>query len=175
MKNPFPAIFLMLLTLGLPFPRVAPAPDRAKSSIVPDQSNTQEAGAGWTNLVNHALQTFTPSLSKLARVEIELVVANPGPEEDTISLTVRDPQGEAMAVADQTVRVSDCGWVGYDFSEGGLDVTPGKVYSIEVSGGTLFGWKYAADGYARGEARFNDKPLLQDAHSSFLFRTFGGT
>jgi len=174
MKSPVPAILLMGLILGLPLPGVAGERGGAKSSTALDQSNTKEAGAGWTNLVNHAMQTFIPSLPKLARVEVELVVANPGTKEDSIQMTVRDLQGNEIVVADKTVLVPECGCVVFDFSEGGLEVTPGKVYSIEISGGTLFGWKYSADGYKGGEAFFNGKPLLPDAHASFLFRTFGG-
>jgi hypothetical protein len=60
------------------------------------------------------------------------------------------------------------------FPTGGLRVSPGQLYSIELSGGAgLFGWKYVVGGYANGAASFNGKPLLRDARSTFLFRTFG--
>lgn len=61
------------------------------------------------------------------------------------------------------------------FAFGGLEVSPGKVYSIRLSGGTVFGWKYVVGGYKKGSASFNGRPLLRDARSTFLFRTFGGT
>jgi hypothetical protein len=42
-----------------------------------------------------------------------------------------------------------------------------------LSGGITFGWKYVVGGYEKGEATFNGKPLLSQARSTFLFRTFG--
>jgi hypothetical protein len=44
---------------------------------------------------------------------------------------------------------------------------------MKLSGGTTFGWKYVVGGYEKGDATFNGKPLLADARSTFLFRTFG--
>jgi hypothetical protein len=61
------------------------------------------------------------------------------------------------------------------FPNVGLPVSPGQVYSIQLSGGTVFGWKYVVGGYASGAASFNGKPLLGDTRSTFLFRTFGAS
>lgn len=138
-----------------------------------DQSYTDDSGAGWTNLVNEAVQTFTPSLPKLARVEVQLVEANPGSAEDVVTVTLLGSTGQPMVVAEKILSTEHIGWVSFVFANGGLDVTPGEVYGIEVQGTTRFGWKYAAKGYGRGEALFNGKPLLKGAHSSFLFKTFG--
>jgi len=55
----------------------------------------------------------------------------------------------------------------------GVDVSPGQTYSIRLTGGPTFGWKYVVGGYPKGAATFNRKPLLQTARSTFLFRTFG--
>ncbi len=55
----------------------------------------------------------------------------------------------------------------------GIDVTPRGIYWLRLKGGTLFGWKYVVGGYEKGAATFNGKPLLKQAHSTFLFRTFG--
>src|SRR5205823_4855119 len=60
----------------------------------------------------------------------------------------------------------------FDFPNGGLEVTPGDLYSIRLRGGMTFGWKYVLYGYQRGSAWFNGRPL-GNARSSFLFRTFG--
>lgn len=46
------------------------------ASMTPDQVNTAGWDEGWTNLVNDVEQTFTPSLPRLAGVEVELVVGN---------------------------------------------------------------------------------------------------
>jgi hypothetical protein len=52
-------------------------------------------------------------------------------------------------------------------------MTPGQTYSLKLSGGVTFGWKYMVGGYANGEAAFNGKPLLHTAPSTFLSQTFG--
>jgi hypothetical protein len=152
---------------------VKPAIATEETMIRLDQSNTDDSGAGWTNLVNHALQTFTPTLPKLVRIEIWLVEANPGSAEDAVTLTLLSPTGQPMVAAEKVLRADQTGWVLFVFSNGGLDVTPGEVYGIEVNGTTRFGWKYVAKGYGRGEALFNGEPLLKGAHSSFLFKTYG--
>jgi hypothetical protein len=89
-------------------------------------------------------------------------------------MTLLNTGGEPMAVVAKTVPVDACRHVLFIFPYGGLRVSPGQLYSIELSGaGSLFGWKYVPGGYAYGTASFNGKPLLQDARSTFLFRTFG--
>ncbi len=145
----------------------------AETTIRLDQSNTDDSGAGWTNLVNHAVQTFTPALPKLVRIEIWLVEANPGPAEDAVTVTLLSSTGQTMVVAEKVLPADHTGWVPFVFSNGGLNITPGEVYGIEVNGTTRFGWKYVAKGYGRGEALFNGEPLLKGGHSSFLFKTFG--
>lgn len=152
---------------------VKPAPEQAGTPVRLDQSNTMESGAAWTNLVNHAVQTFTPSLPKLVRVEVQLVEANPGAKEEAVALTLLGSRGQSMAVAEKVLSASEAGWVPFVFANGGLDVIPGEVYGIEVQGTTRFGWKYVAKGYGKGEALFNGEPILKGAHSSFLFKTFG--
>jgi hypothetical protein len=88
-------------------------------------------------------------------------------------MTLFDAAGQSLPTVSKTVKVADCGHVRFAF--GGLEVSPGKVYSIRLSGETVFGWKYVVGGYQKGSASFNGRPLLQDARSTFLFRTFGGT
>jgi hypothetical protein len=152
---------------------VKPSTVTEETTIRLDQSNTDDSGAGWTNLVNHAVQTFTPALPKLVRIEVWLVEANPGPAQDAVTLTLLDTTGRATVIAEKVLPADHTGWVSFVFSNSGLDVTPGEVYGIEVNGTTRFGWKYVARGYGRGEALFNGEPLLKGAHSSFLFKTFG--
>jgi hypothetical protein len=152
---------------------VKPSTVTEETTIRLDQSNTDDSGAGWTNLVNHAVQTFTPALPKLVRIEVWLVEANPGPAQDAVTLTLLDTTGRATVIAEKVLPADHTGWVSVVFPNGGLDVTPGEVYGIEVNGTTRFGWKYVARGYGRGEALFNGEPLLKGAHSSFLFKTFG--
>jgi hypothetical protein len=138
-----------------------------------DQSSTSDHTTAWTNLLNQARQTFMPSLPKLTKVEVELTLANPGPPDDRLTLHVFDPQGKPLVIAEKTVAASAAGWVSFVFADGGLDVTPGQTYAIQVQGDALFGWKYVVGGYSKGEALFNGKPLLSGARSSFLFCTYG--
>lgn len=60
--------------------QVAPATKNLtapRKSMTPDQANTKPWKNAWTNLNNAVQQTFVPSLPRLTRVQVELVVANP--------------------------------------------------------------------------------------------------
>jgi hypothetical protein len=153
-------------------PTGAPPPGQ-QASLVTDQANTAGWVGAWTNLVNDVEQTFRPTLSRLVGVEVELVTGNAGAAEDQLTLTVQDATGETMAVVTEDVRTADCDQVLFAIPKGGVDVTPGQTYRLKLSGGTTFGWKYVAGGYEEGTATFNGKPLLPNAQSTFLFRTFG--
>ena len=148
-------------------------PLASHSSRTPDQANTAPWKDAWTNLLNDVRQTFTPSLPRLTRVEVELVVANPGPSDDELTMFLGNAGGDVLAVVSKTVPVADCGHVLFVFPNGGLRVSPGQVYSIRLSGGSVFGWKYVVGGYASGAASFNGRPLLPNSRTTFLFRTFG--
>jgi len=145
------------------------------ASRTPDQANTAPWENAWTILQSNVLrQSFTPSLPRLTAVEVELVEANPGSASAEVTMTLLTAGGEPQAVVAKTVPVDACRHVLFILPYGGLRVSPGQLYGIELSGGGgLFGWKYVLGGYAYGAASFNGKPLLQDARSTFLFRTFG--
>jgi len=132
-----------------------------------------EMDKGWTNLVNDVEQTFTPSLTKLVGVEVQLVVGNAGAAQDHLTLTVLDATGRTVAVLTESVQTADCDQVMFVIPQGGVEVTPGQTYRLKLSGGTTFGWKYIVGGYEKGAATFNGKPLLPNERSTFLFRTFG--
>jgi hypothetical protein len=138
-----------------------------------DQANDAAWANAWTNLVNDVRQTFTPSLRKLVAVEVELVVGNPGPRDDTLTMMLLDADERSVATVSKTVPTADCERVLFVFPNGGAEISPGQPYSLRLSGGTTFGWKYVVDGYEKGSASFNGHPLLRDARSTFLFRTFG--
>src|SRR5580700_7687537 len=138
-----------------------------------DQANTAPWKDGWTNLEGNFLrQTFTPSLPRLTAVEVELVVGNHGPDSAEITMNLENAEGKLLALVSKTVPADDCEHVLFVFPNGGLQVSPGQVYAIKVSGGRgVFGWKYVVGGYPNGVASFNDKPLVRDTRSTFLFRT----
>ena len=144
------------------------------ASMQPDQVNTAGWEKAWTNLLNDVEQSFAPSFPKLLGVEVELVVGNPGAREDDLTLTVLDEKDQKLVSVTQTVEVSNYDRVLFAVPNGGIELTPGQVYRMRLSGGATFGWKYVVGGYEKGDATFNGKPLLSQARSTFLFRTFGG-
>jgi hypothetical protein len=144
-----------------------------QASMVPDQVNTAGWDNAWTNLVNDAEQSFTPSLARLTAVEVELLVGNPGIPEDDLTLTVLNETGATLAVVTKSVSTANCDQVMFMIAKDGLEITPGQTYRLKLTGGTTFGWKYVVRGYKKGAATFNGKPLLAEARSTFLFRTFG--
>jgi hypothetical protein len=144
-----------------------------KLSMQPDQVNTAGWDKAWTNLLNDAEESFTPSASKLLGVEVELVVGNPGESEDELTLTILDAHGQGVVAVTQKVQARNCDREMFVMPSGGAEIMPGGVYWIRLTGGSTFGWKYVVDGYENGQATFNGKPLLAQARSTFLFRTFG--
>jgi hypothetical protein len=143
------------------------------TSMRTDQVNAAHWDKAWTNLLNDVEQSFTPSMPRLLGVEVELIVGNPGPSEDELTLTVLDSKGHTLAVVTQPVETSGCEHTMFIIPKKGIDVTPGETYWLRLKGGTLFGWKYVVGGYEKGAATFNGEPLLKEARSTFLFRTFG--
>ena len=141
--------------------------------MMADQVNTDSWDGAWTNLVNDVRQSFKPALPKLEAVEVELVLGNPGNAKDRLTLTVLDADGTVLSTVSKVVQAEKCDHVLFALSNGGVDVTPGQTYALKLSGGTTFGWKYIVGGYDKGAASFNGRPLLPDARSTFLFRTFG--
>lgn len=141
----------------------------------PDQQNVAPWTGAWTVLGPNVLrQSFTPSMSRLTGVEVEVANANPGPSRAEVDLTLLDANGNILSVILRNVSPDDCQHVSFALPGGGWKVLPGQTYSIEVGGSDgALGWKYVVGGYKNGEASFNDKPLLRDARSTFLFRTFG--
>jgi hypothetical protein len=143
------------------------------ASMKLDQVNHAAWDKAWTNLVNDVEQSFTPSLPRLLGIEVDLVVANAGPDKDELTLTLMDETGKVLAEVIQMVQTSECDHAMFLFSKEGINVTPGRSYRIRMAGGTLFGWKYVVGGYEKGEATFSGKPLLGKVRGTFLFRTFG--
>jgi len=141
--------------------------------LTPDQSNTEPWKGAWTNL-NNVQQSFKPSLPRLTGIEVELVVANPGPASGEVTMALMNAEGENLADVSKTVTVADCNHVLFLLPKGGARVLPGQVYSIALNGDRgVFGWKYVKDGYTNGAASMNGKPLSGETPSAFLFRTFG--
>src|SRR5579872_2258114 len=153
-------------------PTNTPAP-AGRLPMWPDQVNTAGWDKAWTNLLNVAEQSFTPSLPKLLGVEVELVVGNPGEAEDELTLTVLDTKNQEVVTVTEKVQTANSDTVMFLMPTNGVALSPGQTYRLRLTGGTTFGWKYVVGGYKNGEATFNGKPLLAQARSTFLFRTFG--
>jgi hypothetical protein len=112
----------------------------AHALMTPDQANIVPWANASMNVHSLLRQTFTPSLPRLTGVEVELVVANPGPSDDELTMYLGNAEGEVLAVVSKTVPVADCRHVLVVFPNGGLQVFPGQVYSIRLSGSSVFGW-----------------------------------
>ena len=88
-------------------------------------------------------------------------------------MTLMNAEG-VLAHISKTVSVAECRGVLFLLLNGGAAVAPGQVYTIVLNGDhNVFGWKYVVDGYPKGAASLNGKPLSCDAHCTFQFRTFG--
>ena len=151
---------------------VGPATAHDSPPPMPDQANTAAWADAWTNLLNDARQSFVPSRPKMTSAEVELVIANPGSSQDTVTLIVLNSTGEPLAQVSKFVQTGNCSHVVFTFPNGGLALSPGQVYYVRLIGGDLFGWKYTEGGYKNGAASFNGKPLLPEGNGNFLFRTY---
>ena len=168
----FVAVACRHQVVSSPFPANVPTTAEL-ASLQPDQVNTAGWNRAWTNLLNDAEQSFTPSLPRLVAVEVELVVGNPGEPDDDLTLMVVDGTGQTLAVVTKNVQSANCDRVIFMVPKGGIEVSLGQLYRLKLSGGATFGWKYIVGGYKNGEATFNGRRLLPDARSTFLFQTFG--
>lgn len=126
----------------------------------PEQANTAAWTGAWTVLQGE-YQTFTPSLPLLTAVEVELVVAKPGSANDEVTVTITGPgEGPVLASVSKIVTAAECSHVLFILPKGGVRVSPGELYSIGLSGGNRFGWKYVFGGYAKGKAFLENGELL---------------
>jgi uncharacterized RDD family membrane protein YckC/thiol-disulfide isomerase/thioredoxin/lipoprotein NlpI len=143
-------------------------------TAVPDQIISSTTWKGrWALVASGAQQTFRPALPNLVAVEVGLVVATPGQADGTVTMTLLDQHGRSLAVVTQLVPVDHCDHVLFTLPSDGVILSTRELYSIQLSGGTTFGWKYVVGGYDKGLAIGSDgKPLLGDTHATFLFATF---
>lgn len=141
-------------------------------AMVLDQANTAPWNRAWTVTSNDLRQTFTPTLPRLMAVEVDLVLGNPGPAADRVTLTIYDSGGRDIASTSQDVPAAAVDRVRFTFAAG-VAVTPGQSYAIRVSSHVTFGWKYVVGGYEQGSGTFNGRPLLSNTRATFLFRTLG--
>ena len=100
--------------------------------------NTAGWDKAWTNLLNVAEQSFTPLLPKLLRVEVELVVGNPGETEDELTLTILDAKAQMLAVVTQQVQSSTSDHVMFVMPKGEVELSPGQIYRLRLTGGHVW-------------------------------------
>jgi hypothetical protein len=154
----------------------SPASPTQPPVIQLDQANTPPWQGGWTvigaaSAVVRLAQTFAPSKSALAAVEIDLITANPSAGSAQVTVRVVD-ENRALVSATQTVVTGFDGMLRFDFPS--VNVTPGRPLQIQVadSSDRLLGWRYGSNTYATGVAFFNGTPWNGGAHD-FFFRTYG--
>jgi len=117
--------------------------------MVVDQANTGAWDRGWTVASNDLRQTFIPALPFLMAIDVDLVLGNPGPAADRVSLSVYDAAGNEIASTSRDVPTAGVDRVRFEFPHQ-VAVTMGQTYAIRVSSHTTFGWKYVVGGYERG-------------------------
>lgn len=146
-----------------------------RANLRTDQENTEPWRNQWVNVDNVLRESFVPSLPNLMAVEVELLAVHPGPPATgKINMTILNPEKMMVASLSKTVSAEDCSHVLFLLPKGGLQVSPGQVYAIQLNG-EVFGWKYVVGGYGEGAASapHGSNPPLPDTRSTFLFKTFG--
>lgn len=128
-----------------------------------DQSYIDGSGSLLICTGSRMYQKFKPTKTILTKVEID--IADPS---GTVTLNIMDPEGWADVTSNMTVAVSD-GWNAFDFEN--VTVTPGKTYTISVTGDCGPKWKYGEDNpYPDGEMVWQSS--VQPTRD-FNFMTFG--
>jgi hypothetical protein len=116
-------------------------------------------------------QEFTPNLSPLTAVEIYISTSGGSPTDDTITVNIRKStiDGTILGTASKPLSVGFEGWLRFDFP-GGIILTPGSLYVIEVSALTSsFLWcAQGPDPYPGGRAILDGTPSSGDK----AFRTY---
>lgn len=142
-----------------------------------DQENSEPWKGRWASTANGLRETFVPKLPKLTAVEVELVAVHPdSPATGEIAMVISNAEPGMRAQVLKTVSSSDCSHVLFLLPGGGLQVSPGQTYTIQLVGADgAFGWKYVDGGYREGAASVpnGSHPPLPDSRTSFLFKTFG--
>ena len=139
----------LLLTLGV---------HQVYGHGLPDQINDPQWGGGWTNIQpsNQVEQTFVPSKSVLAGIDVAIITANPGTGDDHLTMMIIDAKGNLLT--SNTVYVSDGfnNWLHFDIPGGNLALEVGTIYSLRLqdTGKLTFGWKYAGNTYPYGNRVF---------------------
>ena len=150
-----------------------------------DQANTEPWKGRWasavtspscTTSVPFLRESFVPSLPNLTAVEVELLAAHPNPlATGHIQMLISSEKKGIIANVSKAVSTGDCSHVLLLLPKGGVKVSPGHVYTIElfvVDG--EFSWKYVVGGYRKGTASAHCATSpLPDTRSTFLFKTFG--
>ena len=117
LENPdwTPRLTLTMTHLG----PTADNPPRLHASMTPDQANTASWKNAWRNLLNDVQQTFTPTLPRLTRVEVELgwqTRAHPMARSRCFPGKCR---GRSVGGCIKTVPVAACGHVQFVLPNGG--------------------------------------------------------
>jgi hypothetical protein len=157
---------------------VTPPAIQPAGAIQLDQSNAPRWEGGWSIIGRGSpavrfAQTFTPLLSTLAAVEIDIMTGNEGRGGDTITVRIVDGD-RALATVSKAVAEGFDGVLRFDFGAPGIRVTPGATLQMQVedTNRDVFGWRYGRNTYAGGVAYFNAAPW-NDGAFDFRFSTYG--
>jgi hypothetical protein len=118
-------------------------------------------------------QTFTARHNGLSSVELLAVVYPDAPATGTLTVQLWDAQGNVVAAAD-FAQIRHNTPLSLNFAPQANSA--GQTYVLRLSGtpdNAITAWAYSLDGYARGELRLDDSPLLGDlcfiTHYTYLW------
>lgn len=142
-----------------------------------DQRNEGPWTGGGINILptNTMRQSFVPFDACLTGVDVALSTGNRGQGGGTVWLSVKDEMLREIGRTSLVLAEGFEGFAHFDTSSrGGLLLTPGRRYVLEVAGpqNNAFFWRYVSGNpYGRGQA-FSSGAIF--GNNDFLFRTYGG-
>lgn len=141
------------------------------AALTVDQENNPRWTGGAVNIApaNQVSQSFVPSRSCLAAVEVGLKTGNPGRGGDQVTLKILGSNNQLLASTSASIPEGFDGFWRFNLPGGGVNVTPGQTITmkIEDTNKIVFFWKYQGNNsYAAGQAFF------YGSTNDMLFKTY---
>jgi hypothetical protein len=166
-----PALLVIIIFSGLIFPILAN--NGVASTLILDQKQETSSGSIAGIIGNEPTgQSFIPTLSPLAAVEVFITTDQPAGD-DTITCRIRDStiDGAILGTASQSVTFGFGGWLQFTFDPP-ITVNPGSTYVIELDANVdTFGWNIQNVGNPYPDGAFIVLGILQ-VNVDSMFRTY---
>jgi len=125
------------------------------------------------NSSNSGRQSFILPTNILKSVDVYLSCGNPGNGDDNITMRILTKDGEHIITRSQYVLDGFKGWLHFDFTNDGLNLTQGQKLIIELQAEKItFLWDYRSDNYySEGKASSRLLDFLDEIDNiDFIFR-----